>query len=119
MVYEAACRYFGLKTTFDIDSFLPEPAVRELNVDPNSGNEQDVLLGAVEKIYNIKADDLRMRGILERPKEKKGEFFDSLRKNYPLRREFHNTQVVLESACEVIAERLGGIGFKLTEREKG
>ena len=112
MIYKAACKYFGLKSKFGAESFLPEPSVKQLQINPSYEAEQKVLWEAVEKIYCISEDDLRMRQILNLPVDKIGEFFDSLRKNYPIRREFQNTKIVLEPTCKSIVEKLSGIGFK-------
>jgi len=118
MIYKAACKYFGLEAELDIEDFLPEPAIPKLRIDPNADNEQAMLANAVQKIYDIREDDVRLRRILEKSVEKRGEFFDSLRKNYPIRREFQNTQIVLESPCKSISNKLAGIGFKEVESEK-
>jgi erythronate-4-phosphate dehydrogenase len=115
MIYEAACKYFGLEAKFDIEDFLPKPAVCELKVDSNKGAEQELLFGAVRKIYRIDQDDARLRRILEKPVEKRGEYFDGLRKNYPVRREFHNTTVVIKDRNESLARKLEGIGFLLSQ----
>jgi erythronate-4-phosphate dehydrogenase len=114
MIYKAACEFFGLDAEYDIDSFLPAPAVPELKIKSNSGNEQEVLLNAVEKIYNIKADNVNLRQILEKNIEQKGDFFDSLRKNYPVRREFQNTNVIVDDRNSRLAKKLNGIGFLLS-----
>jgi len=113
MIYKAVCVYFGLGARFDIEDFLPEPAVGRLRIDPNTDNEQAALANAVQKIYDVREDDVRLRGVCEKPVEKRGEFFDSLRKNYPIRREFQNTRIVLESPCKSIEDKLAGIGFKI------
>ena len=113
MIYKAACEYFSLEPEFDAEDFLSEPAVPELKVNPNIGNEQEALSGAVRKIYRIEKDDARLRRILDKPAEKRGDFFDSLRKNYPVRREFQNTRIFLEGSCKSIADKLAGIGFKI------
>jgi erythronate-4-phosphate dehydrogenase len=123
MIYKAACEYFGVETKYDIEDFLPAPAVRELRINPGRGTEQDVVTGTVQKIYDIRKDDGRLRWILKRPAEKKGEFFDSLRKNYPVRREFQNTTVVIatestELKAEKLLGKLRGIGFKEGKGEK-
>jgi erythronate-4-phosphate dehydrogenase len=114
MIYKAACEFFGLDAEYDIDSFLPAPGVPELKIKSNSGNEQDVLLNTVEKIYNIKADNVNLRQILEKNIEQKGDFFDSLRKNYPVRREFQNTHVIVDDRNSSLAKKLNGIGFLLS-----
>jgi len=95
MIYKAVCEYFGFNAKFDVESFLPEPAVPELRINPSSGSEQDVLLAAVEEIYNISEDDHKLRQIADKPEEGRGVFFDDLRKNYPVRREFKNTKVLI------------------------
>jgi erythronate-4-phosphate dehydrogenase len=114
MIYEAACKYFGLEAKYDISSFLPEPAVPELNIDLKSNSEQDILLNAVERIYDIKTDDARLRQIVEKSMEQRGKFFDHLRKTYPVRREFQNTNVTVDDRNSSLAKKLNGIGFLLS-----
>ena len=112
MIYKAACEYFDMEPKFDMEDFLPEPAVPELNVYLNIINDQDALLRAVQKIYRIDKDDMRLRRVLDKPAGNRGKYFDSLRKNYPVRREFQNTSVVVKDANSSLAKKLIGIGFK-------
>ncbi len=116
MIYKAACRYFGLKAEYDVEDFLPEPGVPQLRINPSSGSEQNVLRRAVEKIYKISEDYRELRKILNVP-TKRGEFFDNLRKNYRVRREFQNTKIEFAAEAAEHAENLGrkleGIGFKV------
>ena len=114
MIYKAACEYFGLESKYDISSFLPEPAVPEVNIDPKCDSEQDILLSAVRKIYDIKTDDTRLRQIAEKSMEQQGRFFDNLRKTYPVRREFQNTKVIVGNRNSSPAKKLKGIGFLVT-----
>lgn len=113
MIYEAACAYFGVGAEHRIEDFLPEAGVPELRVDPAAGSAQEALMGAVRAVYDIRRDDVRLRGIRECRAGRAGEFFDNLRKEYPVRREFVNTRVVLESACESLSRKLAGIGFTM------
>ena len=117
MIYKEACDYFELEVKFDIDSFLPVPAIPELKINTQSVSEQDALLGIVEKIYDIKADDVMLRRMLEESAKERGKYFDSLRRNYPVRREFQNTRIILENPCLGPAEKLAGIGFKVEVAE--
>jgi erythronate-4-phosphate dehydrogenase len=126
MIYKAACEYFGLEPKYDAEDFLPEPTIRQLKIDTKKGRESrlvGMLAGAVRKVYDIRKDDARLRRILEKPAEKRGEFFDGLRKNYPVRREFGNTTVVIATENTEVTEnkliskrlldKLTGIGFKV------
>jgi erythronate-4-phosphate dehydrogenase len=113
MIYKAVCKFFELEAEFDVKSFLPEPAVPKLEINSQSVGERDLLRETVEKIYNIEEDDSNLRWVLDRPQGKRGKFFDDLRKDYPVRREFQNTQVVFAPACKSLAKKLGGIGFKI------
>ena len=72
-----------------------------------------MLCGAVGKIYDISEDDLKLRRILDVPAEKRSKFFDDLRKNYPVRREFQNTQIIFTEAMENLSRKLEGIGFEV------
>jgi erythronate-4-phosphate dehydrogenase len=113
MTYKATCEYFGIKAKFDIKDFLPEPGVPQLKISVENSDEQKVLLQAVEEIYKIGQDDSKLRQILNVPAEKKGKYFSDLRKNYPVRREFHNTKIIFNLENKVdLAEKFRGIGFK-------
>jgi len=116
MIYKAACEHFGLSPKFGIEDFLPEPVVRQLKIEPGIDNEQDALANAVRKLYDIREDDAKLRRITEKPEEKRGEYFDGLRKNYSVRREFHNTKVFVEDRNSTLAKKLKGIGFKTSEK---
>jgi erythronate-4-phosphate dehydrogenase len=113
MIYRAACEHFGLEVEFGAESFLPAPETAQVKINSNSGSEQDILHEMVRKIYDIKRDDSDLRWILDRPAGKRAAFFDDLRKNYPARREFSNTQLVLQPRSETLAKKFAGIGFKV------
>jgi len=118
MIYKAACEYFDLEPKFDLEDFLPEPAVPELKTNPKIGNDQDALLNAVQKIYRIDKDDAKLRRVSGKPEKDRGQYFDSLRKSYHVRREFQNTRVILKGTNSKLAEKLIGIGFKEVKSEK-
>ncbi len=118
MIYKAACEYFGLEPKCDLEDFLPEPAVGELRVNPQGRAEQEVLHSVVQKIYGISEDDHSLRQIAGRAPGERGEFFDSLRKNYPVRREFQNTRIMLDVPCKSLAQKLAGIGFKVADEQE-
>ena len=117
MIYKAACAYFGVEERFEIGSFLPEPSVPQLKIEGESVGEEEVLRESVEKIYSIREDDSRLRWILDRPPGKRGKFFDGLRRDYPVRRGFQNTRIVVKDKSSSLSDKLRGIGFKVTDSE--
>lgn len=113
MIYEAACRHFGLEIKHSINDFLPVPDVPEITVDPAVGEEQTIIHDTVQSIYVINRDDFNTREILIVEPDGRGKWFDDLRKNYPVRREFQNTKIVIDDKESKLARKLAGIGFKV------
>ncbi|MCK5225827.1 MAG: 4-phosphoerythronate dehydrogenase [Planctomycetes bacterium] len=114
IVYRAVCKHFGLDYNLDLQSFLPKPAVSQLKINPQPGDEQDIIIKAVEQVYRIKEDDSQLRKILTLPAIERNAFFGQLRKNYPVRREFNSLEIILESNCKSLADKLAGLGFEVT-----
>jgi len=113
MIYEAACEFFGIEPKHTITDFLPEPAVPEIRIDPAGKDAQQILHETIQQVYAIGRDDFNTREILMVPAERRGKFFDSLRKNYPVRREFQNTNIIIEDKTSMLAKKLEGIGFRV------
>jgi erythronate-4-phosphate dehydrogenase len=115
MIYRAACEHFGLEPKFNAASFLPVPAVGEIRVGLDAGEEQNIIHETVQQVYAINRDDFNTREILMTPAGRRGRFFDDLRKNYPVRREFQNTKVLIKNENGSLAKKLKGIGFLLAQ----
>jgi len=113
MIYLSVCEYFKIEPKLDAGDFLPEPEVKVIALNQDFESEQDALLDTVQKIYRIDRDDAKLRQVLNEPAENRSRFFDNLRKNYPVRREFQNTEVIVKEAGSGLAEKLAGIGFKV------
>lgn len=124
MVYQSACEHLGLKPKYKIDDFLPPPAVPKITIDkvdtdPASPkgyaevSQQQILYEIVQQVYCIDKDDSNTREIATVESAKRGKFFDDLRKNYPVRREFQNTTVILKQRYPAVAKMLKGIGFQI------
>ncbi|MHC5083351.1 MAG: 4-phosphoerythronate dehydrogenase [Planctomycetota bacterium] len=114
MIYEALCKHFALEITKTNADFLPAPEVAEIIIDPEQfkRDEQAILHDTVQQVYVINRDDFNMREILSQPDDEQAAFFDSLRKNYPRRREFQNTIVKIADMQSKLAKKLAGIGFQ-------
>ncbi|MGD0572471.1 MAG: 4-phosphoerythronate dehydrogenase PdxB [Sedimentisphaerales bacterium] len=112
MIYNAACEHFGLKPKHKINDFLPPPAVPQITIDKISPDHQKLLHEIVRQVYVINRDDFNTREIAMVEPEKRGKFFDDLRKNYPVRREFQNTKIIMTSG-NGLKTKLSGIGFQV------
>lgn len=90
MIYEALCRYLGVPATVDFHDFLPpEPPLFHEKFDiPLNEHERQQLLNKLPIMYDIRGDDRRLRSVAT-SNGVGGADFDNLRKNYPLRREWH------------------------------
>ncbi len=113
MIYRALCEHFGLEPKHEAGDFLPEPEVPVVDVRDVQGDDEAALAHAVRSVYSIQRDDAATRQIVDKPAEERGRFFDALRKNYPVRREFHNTTVVLDEPGGALVRKLLGLGFKV------
>lgn len=58
---------------------------------------------AIVQLYDIVADD---RALRDHP-----ENFDRLRAEYPIRREFFNTELVLRGASDTLRQKFAALGF--------
>lgn len=92
----------------------PSPHAR-LTLDASGRSDEDVLREAALTVYDIEADDRRLRAIADLPAGERGAYFDRLRKEYPQRREFQNSTITLRGGSVTLARKLAGIGFKLNK----
>jgi erythronate-4-phosphate dehydrogenase len=113
MIYNAACQYFGLRAKYSVEDFLPEPQIKQINMDTGPTDAEQMLHEIVQQVYCINRDDFNTREIAMLPPEAKAKLFDDLRKTYPERREFHNTAVRLKDPQSPLARKLRRIGFRL------
>jgi erythronate-4-phosphate dehydrogenase len=116
MIYNAVCGHFGIEPKHTAGDFLGEPPTPQITIDDAGADEQTILHSTVQQVYVINRDDFNTREILLVPQEERGKFFDDLRKNYPIRREFQNTEIILNVENKSLAEKLAGIGFTQTDR---
>lgn len=113
MIYKSLCRHFDVASKFDITDFLPAPGVPRLDMDATEAADEELAARAVRQVYDIVRDDGNLRRITTERAESRGRFFDALRKEYPVRREFQNTTVVLPARQGTLARKLQGIGFRV------
>jgi erythronate-4-phosphate dehydrogenase len=84
---------------------LPPALVDRVVISVNKGEDDEaVLVRAIQRVYDITADDAALRA---RPGE-----FDRQRAEYPVRREFFNTELVLKGAGDSLRRKFAALGFR-------
>jgi erythronate-4-phosphate dehydrogenase len=101
MIYQAACAFFFKPVELDLMQQIQGEAAKF---------EASGVHDAVMQAYPIMEDDRRFREILAVAPAKRGAYFDRLRKEYPVRREFCNFEV---KAPESALAELAAIGFRV------
>jgi erythronate-4-phosphate dehydrogenase len=114
MIYQAACEFFGQAGQWRAADSLPAAAVIEI-AETEKLSFAALLHSAVSACYDICADDARLRTMLALPADAQPAFFDRLRKEYPVRREFSETVVMLEPALDEFEQVLRGLGFAVMQ----
>ena len=112
MIYRAACKHLKAKPRWRMADVLPPPPYPQLLLKARARNDEDVIRDAVLTVCDVEADDAAMRKILQLPAEDRPAHFDKLRRDYPVRREFHNTRVSIQGSRAALARALKGIGFR-------
>ena len=111
MLYKAMAKHFGWqKELKQIDALRAEPI--ELTGPGQGAGFLDQLYCAVCQAYNIQQDHKKLQKATEYKSKDRGAYFDSLRKNYPVRREFRNYRVSIEQGYSTAAVKaLSKLGF--------
>jgi erythronate-4-phosphate dehydrogenase len=112
MVYRAACKFLGIPATWSHEPLMPATLIPDISVDASGRSDESVLREVVLKLYDIEADDRRMRETVVADDKTRAKSFDRLRKDYPERREFQYTTVHVRNGSAGLMSKLAGLGFK-------
>lgn len=106
--------FHALNTHFDAG--LEMPAVLNSNEEVMSIDDDEIQL-AVLQSYDVRGDAIALRGLMDEKKQERANYFDSLRKNYPIRREFKNRIIQVNNRANRMTEnsrqKLQQLGFKV------
>ena len=111
MMHDALCGHFGVVDAWDVRSLLPAPQTPEVAVD-GTADPPTALRDALRGVWDLRRDDAALREMRDRPPEQRGRYFDRLRKDYPVRREWHNTRTQVVPPRAEIARTLANLGFR-------
>jgi len=110
MIYRAACEFLGEPVSWDVRSALPP--VSPVDVTAAAGGDGETLVrAAVLGCYDVRVDDEHLRRLLELPAQERPAYFDRLRREYPVRREFAATPLVHGPLTGEQQRMLAGLGF--------
>jgi len=87
MIYNALCKFLNKQSTWQPE--LPEIESNKINLSENKTDEEN-LYNLFSSIYKIENDDQLLRKIQQYELNERAKYFDTLRKKYPIRREFSN-----------------------------
>lgn len=113
MVYREACRFLGVAPTWTPDALLPASLVPEIRLADLGRPEEAILDDVVRRVYDIEEDDRRLRAIAGADSRRRAEEFERQRKDYPIRREFRFTRIVLSAKRPELERKLRGLGFRI------
>jgi erythronate-4-phosphate dehydrogenase len=110
MIYDALCRFTNQQNDWE-----PKlPTVENNIIDVSSAeNLEEKLHFIFNQIYNIKTDDSEMKEMKEMHNDSRAAYFDKLRKEYPLRREFTNYTILIEETDKQLKGILESFRFKV------
>ncbi len=111
MIYAALCQHVGIDPIWNPALSLPAPTVPSITVDASDHSNEEHLRSIATKVYNLEADYDRMKQLQAEPLEERANLFDALRKNYPIRREFHGTKVLASQDMKELQQILTALGF--------
>ncbi len=86
MLYDALVAWLGVPVAWNADAVLSADGFLPLKSPPTSLSETAWLDALARQAYDLRADDTRMRALLEQPADERGATFHRLRKTYPRRR---------------------------------
>ena len=114
MVFDSICEFFSIDKEWKVK--LPSPEVPYIEVTSNETQDlAEIIADVVFRVYDIKKDDNKLRKILNLEGKEKKDFFDALRANYRVRREFFNTRLKLSTENENLKNNFRALGFDILD----
>jgi erythronate-4-phosphate dehydrogenase len=110
MIYSALSRFLGSKEEWK--PLLPEIADSTIKVKEVIGTEE-TLKNIFRQVYDIRKDNENLKRMIGITRDGAAEYFDWLRKSYPLRREFNNYSVFIPRGYHELEEILSVLRFNV------
>jgi erythronate-4-phosphate dehydrogenase len=109
MSVRAISKFFNLGIDHWFPENIPSPLSPLITIDASDKSLQQVICEAIEKTYEVRFDDERLK---KSPQE-----FETQRGDYPVRREFHAYMADIKNGRQEMKDRLRELGFKIGQSE--
>lgn len=118
LIYKAACHFLNTPCEWQLPELPPHPCPL-IQVDVRGRKDEEILSEIVRQACNLERDDQDLRRILQLPLPERKTYFDRLRTEYPVRREFNAIKLNISGANQEIKQKLTSLGFSLQEKDQG
>jgi erythronate-4-phosphate dehydrogenase len=115
MIYREVCDFLGVRPSWSREGKLPAPRYENLVLHDVAEPQEVLIRESVLQCYDLLADDVALREMIRIPAGEQAAYFRGLRKNYPVRREFSSTRVILPPMASECARLFRSIGFTAEE----
>ena len=115
IVYRAACAFLNIAPSYGFE--LPPATASPLRLVASGRDDEELLRELVLAVYDIEADDHRLRQADLAAPEARAAAFDQQRAHYPMRREFASTRVEITDATPGLLAKIAGLGFSLERKD--
>jgi len=113
MIYAAACAALDITPSWHAADELPRPTVPRIALEAAGRRDEAVLHAVVRQVYDIESDAALLCDKIAETPQDVAAIFDQLRGNYPVRREFPHTTVVIPDASPGLKAKVRDLGFHL------
>jgi erythronate-4-phosphate dehydrogenase len=114
MVYNALCSFLSVNLNTLPPFHLPDPDITRLIFPAGAASDEEGVSSIVPACYGVARDDRRLRSMLSLSPAERPVYFRSLRRLYPVRREFLATAVSVPSSRATAATLLRELGFTVS-----
>lgn len=111
IIFKALCNYLNTNVSFNFRIAPPQNSTININ---ESGFIEEDIEKIISSIYPIKRDDKSMREMIKLNPEERRKYFDLMRKNYPVRREFNNYTIKNGDVNPTISKILKDLRFNIS-----
>lgn len=107
-VYKKLCQFLGKNP--DWTPYYPEIKEKVIEVD-SSKKIEEIIFSVCSKIYDIENDSKQLKKLVDNNHSNPDKYFDQLRKNYMIRREFNNYTIKTDGMSQKTKEILKELRF--------